>query len=235
MSGAALPVVLASGQLLTAEVWAPQIAALSAGREVVLSDHTRDDSIAGMATRLLDAAPPRFDLVAHAMGGFTAFEVMRRAPARVRRLALLATLASADGPAQTARRQGYITLVEDGRFEEVAEQRIPMLLAPDRREDLALLAVVRRMAADTGAQTFLRQQRAIMGRIDSRPRLKEITAPALILWGDADGITTLAQQEEMAAGIPGARFVTMAGAGHLLTLEQPEAVNAALEAFLAEG
>ena len=230
-----LPVVLASGQLLTAEVWAPQVAALGASREVILSDHTRDDSIAGMATRLLAAAPPRFDLVAHAMGGFTAFEVMRRAPERVRRLAVLATLASADGPAQTARRQGYITLVEDGRFEEVAEQRIPMLLAPDRREDADQLAVVRRMAADTGPETFLRQQRAIMGRIDSRPGLKAITAPTLILWGDQDGITTLAQQEEMAAAIPGARFVTLPGVGHLLTLEQPEAVNAVLEAFLAEG
>jgi len=83
-----------------------------------------------MAARLLETAPPLFTLIAHAMGGFVAFEVMRRAPERVARLALLATLATADGPAQTARREGYIRLVEQGRFEQVAEERIPMLVAP---------------------------------------------------------------------------------------------------------
>ena len=226
-----LPIVLASGQLLTEATWAPQVAAWS-DRDVVHADHTRDDIIAGMAARLLDAAPPRFALVAHAMGGFVALEVMRRAPERVARLALVATLASADGPAQTARRQGYIDLVETGRFDQVIEERIPMLFPPDRRDDPALLALARGMATDTGADTFLRQQRAIMGRIDSRPSLPAIAVPTLLLRGHADGITTPEHQAEMLDAIPGARLRTLSGVGHLPTREAPEETTAILTDWL---
>lgn len=226
-----LPIVLASGQLLTADTWTPQLAAWS-GRDVRHADHSRDDTIAGMATRLLDAAPARFALVTHAMGGFVAFEVMRRAPERVACLALIATLASADGPAQTLRRQGYIDLVEAGRFDQVIEERIPMLFPPDRRDDPDLLALARRMAAETGADTFLRQQRAIMGRVDSRPGLHEITAPTLLLRGDADGITTTAQQDEMRSAIPNVRYESLPGVGHLPTIEADAATTALLTAWI---
>lgn len=226
------PVVLVSGQLLNAECWAPQIAALGADYDLRLADHTRDATIAGMAARLLAQAPERFDLVAHAMGGFVAFEVMRQAPQRVRSLALIATLASADGPAQTARRQGYIKLVEDGNFAGVVEERIPILVHPARREDEHLLSVVRRMALDTGAETFLAQQRAIMGRVDSRPGLGAIACPTLLVRGAQDGITTPEQQDEMLAAVPGARLETLDDAGHLVTLERPRSVNALLRAWL---
>lgn len=225
-------VVLVSGQLLTAECWAPQIAALSGDYDLRLADHTRDTTIAGMAARLLAEGPESFDLVAHAMGGFVALEVMRQAPRRVRSLALIATLASADGPAQTARRQGYIKLVEDGNFAGVVEERIPILVHPARREDEHLLAVVRRMALDTGAETFLNQQRAIMGRVDSRPGLSAIACPTLLVRGAQDGITSAEQQDEMLAAIPGARLETLDDAGHLATLERPRSVNALLASWL---
>jgi pimeloyl-ACP methyl ester carboxylesterase len=227
-------VVFASGQLLTEDVWAPQAMALGHDYDLIIADHGHDDTIAGMAKRLLEAAPARFHLVAHAMGGFTAFEVMRQAPERVASLALIATLATADGPAQTERRMGYIRLVEAGRFDQVAEERIPMLVHPDRRGDEALLDVIRHMAADTGAERFLRQQRAIMGRTDSRPSLAAIDVPTLVIRGDADGITTQAQQDEILAGIPHARFVEIAHCGHLPTLEAPEATNRLLAEWLAE-
>ena len=167
--GARNTVVLMSGQLLTADFWAPQLSALSFDFDVRFADHSHDETVAGMAERWLAEAPNTFDIVAHAMGGFVAFEVLRRAPSRVRSLALISTLASADGPAQTARREGYIRMVEAGRFADVVEERIPILVHPAQREDERLLGVVRRMAADTGADRFLAQQRAIMGRIDSRP------------------------------------------------------------------
>jgi pimeloyl-ACP methyl ester carboxylesterase len=218
------PVLFLAGQLLTAEIWAAQIGALARDHDLRFGDHTRDDSIAGMAERALAEAPPAFHLVAHAMGGFIALEILRRAPERVLSLALLATLASADGPAQTERRQGYIRLVEQGCFPEVVEERIPILLAPEHRADPALLAAVRRMALMTGPKTFLSQQRAIMGRIDSRPGLSAIRCPTLIVRGDEDGITTAAQQEELLA-IPGSRFETVAACGHMLTLEQPEVLT----------
>lgn len=225
-------VVLVTGQLLTAEAFAPQIAALSPRFDLRLADHASDDTISGMAERLLSEAPERFDLVAQAMGGFVAFEVMQRAPGRVRSLALLATLAPDDGPAQTARREGYIRLVEDGRFEEVVEERIPILAHPARREDEALLCVIRRMARDTGADTFLRQQRAIMSRADSRPTLATIPCPTLLIWGRQDGITTEAHQQEMLGAIPGARLEKIEDCGHLATLEKPRTVSALLAGWL---
>jgi pimeloyl-ACP methyl ester carboxylesterase len=226
-------VVFASGQLLTAEVWAPQLAALSVDYDLRISDHTRDETIAGIAQRLLAEAPERFDLVAHAMGGFTAFEVMRQAPQRVRSLVLIATLAPNDGPAQTERRQGYIRLVEDGRFAEVVEERIPILVHPARREDSGLLSIVRRMALTTGETTFLRQQRAIMARPDSRLSLAAIAVPTLLIRGDQDGITTPAHQAEILAGIAGARLAAIADCGHLPTLEAPLTTNRLLTDWLA--
>jgi pimeloyl-ACP methyl ester carboxylesterase len=227
-------VVFASGQLLTAEVWAPQAAALAPSYDLIFSDHGRDDTIAGMAERLLAEAPERFHLVAHAMGGFTAFEVMRQAPQRVTSLVLIATLAPNDGPAQTERRQGYVRLVQDGRFAEVVEERIPILLHPARREDAPLLTVVRRMATETGAARFLGQQRAIMGRPDSRPSLAAIAVPTLLIRGEQDGITTQAHQDEILAGIRGARLVAIEDCGHLPTLEKPVTTNRILFDWLAQ-
>lgn len=227
-------IVFASGQLLTDDVWAPQVEALAPDYDVLLADHGRDDTIAGMARRLLAAAPERFHLISHAMGGFTAFEVMRQQPERVLSLVLIATLAPNDGPAQTERRQGYIRLVEAGRFDQVVEERVPILLPPDRREEGPLLARVRQMAADTGAERFLAQQRAIMSRIDSRPSLTAIKVPTLVIRGAQDGITTEAHQAEILAGIPQARFVEMSRVGHLPTLEAPDETNRLLKDWLAE-
>ncbi|BBB11424.1 alpha/beta fold hydrolase [Sphingopyxis sp. FD7] len=226
-----LPIVLITGQLLTDAVWQPLLDAWP-DRDVIVADNRRDDTIAGFAQRLLDTAPPRFILVAHAMGGFVAFEVMRRAPERVAKLALISTLASADGPAQTARRQGYIDLVQSGRFDQVVEERIPMLFPEAKRGDERLLAIAREMAADTGADTFLAQQRAIMARIDSRPRLHEIAVPTLLIRGEQDGITSRAHHEEMLEAIPGARLEVIAGTGHLPTIEAPEVVVPLLTDFI---
>jgi len=228
-----LPIVLITGQLLTDTVWQPLLDAW-ADREVIVADNRSDDSIGGFAQRMLDNGPPQFVLVGHAMGGFVAFEVMRRAPERVAKLALISTLASADGPAQTARRQGYIDLVESGRFDQVVEERIPILFPEEKRGDTRLLGIARQMAADTGADIFLAQQRAIMARIDSRPRLGEIVAPTLLIWGEKDGITSRAHHDEILEAIPGARLEVVAGAGHLPTIEAPEVVVPLLTAFIDE-
>jgi pimeloyl-ACP methyl ester carboxylesterase len=226
-----LPIVLITGQLLTDALWQPLLDAWP-DRDVIVADNRSDDTIEGYAQRLLGNAPPKFALVAHAMGGFVAFEVMRQAPERVAKLALISTLASADGPAQTARRQGYIDLVESGNFDQVVEERIPILFPEEKRSDARLLGIARQMAADTGADTFLAQQRAIMARIDSRPRLHEIAVPTLLIWGEQDGITSLAHHEEIADAIPDARLEVIPGAGHLPTIEAPEVVVPLLTDFI---
>ena len=226
-----LPIVLITGQLLTDAVWQPLLDAWT-DREVIVADNRSDDTIEGFAQRLLDNAPAKFALVGHAMGGFIAFEVMRRAPGRVAKLVLISTLASADGPAQTARRQGYIDLVTSGRFDQVVEERIPILFPEEKRGDAQLLGMARRMAADTGADTFLAQQRAIMARIDSRPRLGEIAVPTLLVWGEKDGITSRAHHDEILEAIPGSRLEVVPGAGHLPTVEAPELVVPLLTDFI---
>lgn len=234
MADQSTPVVFATGQLMTRALWAPQAAAL-ADRVQVFADNQADETIAGMAERLLAAAPDRFDLAAHAMGGFVAFEVMRRAAGRVRRLVLMSTLAPADTPVQTARRKGYLRLVEAGRFADVVEERIPILVHLARRGDTALTGAARAMATDTGAEVFLRQQRAIMGRVDSRPGLSAIACPTLLVMGRQDAIVTEAHQDEVAAAIPGARLEIIEDCGHLSSLERPEAVSGLLRRFLGGG
>ena len=226
-----LPIIMITGQLLTDAVWQPLVDAWG-DRDVTIADNRSDDTIEGFALRLLDNAPPKFILIAHAMGGFIAFEVMRRAPERVAKLVLISTLASADGPAQTARRQGYIDLVENGQFDQVVEERIPILFPEEKREDERLLGIAREMAAETGAKTFLAQQRAIMARIDSRPQLGEIAVPTLLVWGEKDGITSRAHHDEILEAVPGARLEVVAGAGHLPTVEAPEVVVPLLAAFI---
>jgi pimeloyl-ACP methyl ester carboxylesterase len=228
----ASPVVLIASQLLNARLWGPQVEALGRRRELIVADQAQHETMASMAAAILSQAPRRFSVVGHGMGGFVAFEILRQAPARVGRLVLMSTLASADGPAQTARREGYLRLVEAGRFEEVVEERLPLLLSPKRRSDEALVATARAMAAETGPDAFLRQQRAIMSRPDSRPFLGAIQCPTLILYGRQDGIVTLAHQEELQAGIPGAPLEILEDCGHLMTLEQPARVNALLADWL---
>jgi pimeloyl-ACP methyl ester carboxylesterase len=167
------------------------------------------------------------------MAGFVAFEILRQEPERVEKLVMMSTLAPADTPAQTARREGYLRLVEQGRFDDVIEERIPLLVHPERRNDAGLTAILRQMAKDTGAEAFLRQQRAIMSRPDSRPGLSAISCPVLLIYGRADGITTWEHQQEMLGAISGARLETIEDSGHMLPLERPDELNALLRPLLA--
>ena len=107
-----------------------------------------------------------------------------------------------------------------------------MLFPEHRRDDPRLLGIARQMAADTGADIFLRQQRALMARIDSRPSLAFITVPTLLLRGSEDGITTQAQQDEMLVALSDARLETISGVGHLPTVEAPEIVAPLIEHFI---
>ncbi len=223
-----LPTVLVPGLRCSARLFAPQIPQLWRSGAVMIADHTRGDSIAAIAGRILEAAPSRFGLVGLSMGGFIAFEVLRRAPERIARLALLDTSARPEAPAQTERRLQQIGLTQAGRYDETIALQFPQLVHPDRRSDAGLLEIYRLMCEETGPEVFIRHQHAIMARPDSRPGLGAIRCPTLVLVGDVDELTPPAHAEEMAAAIPGARLVVVPDCGHLATLERPAAVNAAL-------
>jgi pimeloyl-ACP methyl ester carboxylesterase len=227
------PLVLIPGLTCTAELYGPQWTRLGLGRSVVVAENRLDDSLGGIVQRLLAAAPPRFALCGLSMGGYIAFEVMRRAPERVSRLALLDTSAKPATVETNALRSEMIALAEQGQFERVMAMMWLRLVAPARREDRALREIVRRMANETGTEAFVRQQRAIMGRPDSRPVLASIAVPTLVLVGTEDIVTPVREAEEIAAGIPAATLVTIPGCGHLATLESPDTVTEALERWLA--
>jgi pimeloyl-ACP methyl ester carboxylesterase len=186
-----------------------------------------------MARRILATAPPRFALVGHSMGGYIALEIMRQAAARVAKLALLNTAAPADTPQQTERRRGLIALAEGGRFGEVMGLLFPLLVHPSRRNDRELLERAGEMAEDTGAEAFVRQQKAIISRPDSLPSLGAIRCPTLVLVGDSDQLTPPERAEEIAAAIQGSRLVIVPDCGHMSALEQPAAVCGALTQWLA--
>ena len=228
-----LPLILLPGLLCDAALWQYQSSALAEFAAPQVADLTRAESIAGMAAQVLAEAPPRFALAGLSMGGYVAQEILRQAPERVDRLALLDTSARPDTPEQSARRRGLMELSRLGQFKGVTPQLLPMLLHPDHLTE-ALSAIVTGMAERVGQAGFIRQQRAILGRIDSRPSLAAIRVPTLVLCGDSDALTPPALAEEMAAGIAGANLVLVKRSGHLSTLEQPEAVNRAMIEWLTE-
>jgi pimeloyl-ACP methyl ester carboxylesterase len=227
-----LPIVLVPGLLTSPRLYAEQLPALWQHGLVTIAGNTRDDTIAAIASRILADAPPRFALAGLSMGGYICFELARQAPDRVARLALLDTTARPDTPELTQRRQAQIALVRSGRFAEVADQQFPLLIHPSRHGDPAVRKLVRLMAEETGAEAFIRQQQAIIGRVDSRPGLGAIDGPTLVLVGGSDLLTPPELSAEIADGILGARLVVVAGSGHLTPLDQPEEVTKALVEWL---
>jgi len=227
-SSANLPIVLVPGLNCSARLYGEQIPALWQFGPVTVADHTRDDSMTAIARRILSAAPPRFALAGLSMGGYVAFEIMRQAPARVAKLALLDTGPGAETPLQTDGRRPRIEMAKTGRFAEVPDGQFPQLVHRDRRGDEALKNLVGVMAAETGAEAFLRQMQAVMGRADSRSTLATIACPTLVLVGDGDELTPPPLAKEIAAGIAGSRLVVVPDCGHLSTLERPQAVTKAL-------
>lgn len=229
-----LPIVLIPGLLASARMYAGQIPQLWRVGPVLIADHTRDDSMSGIARRILRVAPARFALVGLSMGGYIAFELLRQAPERIAKVALLDTSARADAPEQGAMRRAQMTLASQGRLAEVVEQQFPRLVHREHRADPMLRQVFTLMAEDVGAAGFIRQQTAILGRADSRPTLGSIHCPTLVLVGEGDELTPPERAAEIAAGIPGARLTTVPQSGHMSTLEQPDEVTRALLEWLGD-
>jgi pimeloyl-ACP methyl ester carboxylesterase len=227
-SSDSLPIVLVPGLNCSARLYAEQIPALWRFGPVTVADHRRDASIAAIAGRILAAAPPFFALVGLSMGGYIAFEIMRQAPQRVAKLALLDTGARPETAEQTARRQGPMATARAGNLLDVADESFVFFVHPNRHADVALRDAVRAMAEDTGVEAYLRQQQAIMGRPDSRPGLSAIRCPTLVLVGEQDQGTPPELAQEIAGGIAGARLVIVPDCGHLSTIERPQAVTKAL-------
>jgi pimeloyl-ACP methyl ester carboxylesterase len=226
--------VLIPGLLCDAQLWRAQVESLSDVADMWVADHTRSDTMAGIARDVLGDAPfENFALAGLSMGGYVSLEIMRRAPQRVQRLALLDTAARGETPEQSERRNGIIELAERGKFLGVTETLLPLLVHPSRLADRPLTDAIKLMAKNVGKEAFVRQQRAIMSRAESRPLLATIHCPALVLCGRQDQLTPLDRHGEVAAGIKGARLEVLEECGHMSTMEKPDQVNQNLRRWLA--
>lgn len=235
MSSIRQNLILVPGLLCDARLWAHQTRHLGECADITVADTVQDDSVAGMAERLLADAPDKFALAGLSMGGYVALEVMRRAPQRVTKLALIDTSARADTDEQTSRRRGLIELARKGRFKGVTPRLLPLLIHADRMQDTDLTQTVMDMAAAVGQEAFVRQQTAILTRPDSRADLARVTVPSLIVVGRQDELTPPELAAEMAEGIAGARLAIVEECGHLATLERPQATTALMRDWLIYG
>lgn len=220
------------GLACSPRLYAEQIPHLWSLGPVMVGQHSWHESVADIARSILASAPDRFALIGLSMGGYVSFEIMRQAPERVVKLALLDTSARPDTAEQTANRRAQIKQVGNVAVSTLIDAMFPRLVDKSRHGDAQLRQVLRQMAEDVGGAGFVRQQTAIMARPDSRPTLGTIRCPTLVLVGEGDELTPLPVAEEMAKAIAGATLVKVPECGHCSTLEQPERVTRALMDFL---
>jgi len=225
------PLVLLPGLLLDQALWAHQAETLTDLAEISVADLTLDDSIEAMAARVLATAPRRFSLAGLSMGGYVAQEIMRQAPERIERLALIDTSADADTDEQRERRLGFIEQVNRGAFKGVTSRLLPLLIHENRLNDEVLTTRIMAMAEHVGKDAFLRQQNAILNRKSGLDDLIRIECPVLVMCGRQDMLTSLEQHRAMAAAA-GAALVIVEDCGHLAPLERPRAVSAALRYWM---
>lgn len=228
-----LNVLLLPGLLNDANLFG-EAGALADMASITIADLTRSDSISALATDVLKQAPDgKFVLCGMSMGGYVAFEIMRRAPERVKALVLMSTSARPDTPEATATRRELIALGETD-FATVVEKLLARFAHPDHANTPEVGGTFQSMATEVGYEVFVRQQRAIIGRPDSRPTLAEIKCPTLVVCGRQDAVTPLDAHQELASGIAGAKLEIIEECGHLLPLEQRDQLTEILRNWLAK-
>lgn len=228
--------VLLPGLLCDQAVWRPQRDAL-AGIECVVPDYGGCDSIEAMARQVLaEVAVPRFALAGHSMGGRVALEVVRQAPERVERLALLDTgflpwIAGQAGEAERRERNALLQIARERGMREMGRVWARGMVHP-MQLDAPLFQEILAMIERKTPAVFEAQIRALLGRPDARSVLRSLRCHTTILCGRQDAWSPLARHEEMHALVPGSELVVIEDSGHMSTMEQPDAVNAALIQWL---
>lgn len=226
--------LLIPGLVCDAAVWRYQADHLADIAEVSIPPAAQGETIVEMARIVLDAAPEKFALAGFSMGGYVALEMLRQAPERITRLALLDTSARADIPKKAEWRRTVIAACDRGEYSSVIEGMMPILLHAGR-QDGSLPAVVRDMAGRVGVEAYVRRQRAIGSRQDSRDLLRNTTVPVRAICGREDGMSTIAEHVEIAELAPKGRFSLIEECGHMTIIERPQAATALLRDWLIYG
>jgi len=242
-AGAGWPVILLHAFPLNANMWRPQLEAVPAGWRFIAPDlrgFGRGPAVDGPVSMddyatdvlvLMDALELDTAVIGGlSMGGYAAFAIHRAGPARLARLMLADTRATADTPQEREGRTAMRELLARNGPAGVAEQMLPKLLSPAAADET--VALVRTMIESANAEGIDAAIGALMNRPDSTPQLERITCATLIAVGDADALTPPADAEAMHRAIARSTLIVIPGAGHLSNLEQPAAFSRALEDFL---
>ncbi|SHF64166.1 Pimeloyl-ACP methyl ester carboxylesterase [Loktanella atrilutea] len=229
-----IPLVLLPGMMCDARLYGPQVTALSGPRDVHVLPVTDHDTVQALAAAVLAAAPPRFALCGLSMGGIVAMEVLRQAPDRVDRIALLDTNPKAEAPAVQEMRAPQIAAAQAGRLAAVMRDEMKPNYLADGPDKPAILDLCMNMALTLGPEVFVRQSRALRDRPDQQDTLRAARVPALILCGAEDALCPLHRHTLMHDLMPGSTLTVIAGAGHLPTLEKPDDTTAALRRWLED-
>lgn len=230
-----LPILFLGDVLCTRDLFAAQIAAFGRGREIITPDMAAAGSLGELAARVLAGAPERFALCGISLGGTVALEIMRRAPERVDRLALISSRASPDSEGEVAGRRALVALGLARGVADVMRTLLPRLVHLSRLADADLVDLLLRMSDAVGAEGFARQIEVANDKPDSRPTLATIFCPTVVIVGDSEVLMPQGASQEIAAGIVGARLHVIPRCGHLPPLERPDLVNEILRDWLDEG
>jgi pimeloyl-ACP methyl ester carboxylesterase len=243
-TGSGAPLLLLHAFPLSADMWAPQHAAVPPGWLLVTPDLRGFGRSSGPpATSVDDHADDVLALMRHlgieravigglSIGGYIAFALYRRAAQRFRGLVLADTRAEADTEQARAARGGMQQAARDGGAAVIADTMIAKLLGPSARAAGDLPALVRSLIVANGAEAIVHALDALKTRPDSTPTLGTISCPALVIVGADDELTPVAVAEGLQQSITRATLAVVPSSGHLSNLEHPEAFNQALRAFL---
>ena len=226
------PLLLLPGLICDDRLWAAQVEALADHDPVAVPGYPGARSLAAMAEQSLALAPPTFSLAGHSMGGRVALEILRMAPERVERLALLDTGVHPPSEGEAAKRRALLEVARTQGIEAMVDLWLPPMVHPDRRVDAAFMAPLRAMAAAGGAERYADQIAAMIDRPDPLPLLPLIHCPTLIGVGRQDEWSPVAQNREIAAAIKSADFAIFEDCGHMAPVEAPDQVSAALRRWL---
>ena len=231
------PLLLVPGLMCDQAVWQPVLPALQGLCACSVVDHRQADSLTTMAQQLLLTAPPRFALAGHSMGARVALEVLRLAPQRVDRLALLDSgfLARAPGAAgqdEERKRMALLRTAQQEGVRSMATQWVQGMVHPARLQDAPLMEAILSMFERKTADTFAHQIQALLQRPDASAVLAAVAVPAMVLCGRQDSWAPVAQHAAMQALIPASELVVIEEAGHMAPMERPDAVAAAMVAWL---
>lgn len=226
------PLLLLPGMMCDARLFLPQITAFSSLRAVMVAPLSGGETFAEIAREVLATAPRRFALAGISMGGIVAMEVIRQAPERVSRLALLDTNPIAESAQRQSLREPQIQSVLSGNLRSVMRDEMKPHYLVDAPGKQAILDLCMEMAMTLGTDVFVQQSRALQVRRDQTSTLAGIQVPTLVLCGEHDQLCPPATHQMMHKLIPGATLEVVSAAGHLPTLEQPEQTNQVISQWL---